>query len=315
MEVNKEILKYWNLKDVKELKKIQDNVYMVNCVDESSYILKSKSNKKRIQEETHFIRHLKMKGIPVSVPCLSYKDEYFVEYDGQLLSLYEALDGEHLKYNLKTDERYILHLYSNVLAKIHLALADYKGNNETINDMNFDKQIYEWALPTLLKHYEDVSVQEKLNQLRQEVEYYFTNVPKQHIHRDPHGENILFKNGEWSGLIDFDLATIGHRIFDICYLMLSFFYEVFRDEELQNVWFDTVKDFIRTYEEESPLISIEKESAWYFFICIELICAAYFIDIKDYKSADDALDLFNWLYNSKERINSCISDSDNKKYQ
>ncbi|WP_170311683.1 phosphotransferase enzyme family protein [Vallitalea okinawensis] len=306
MNVNHEVLKFWNIKDVKELKKIQDNVYRVNCEDGTSFILKNKSNKKRVLAETHFIQHLKKKGVPVSVPRLSDKGECFVEYEGECLSLYKALEGEHIIYNLKKDDRNIIFQHSNVLAQIHLALADYKGDNETIRDMKFDKQIYDWALPTLLKHYDDASIQEKLNQLREEVVYYFTNVPKQHIHRDPHGGNILFENGEWSGLIDFDLATIGYRIFDICYMLLSFFYEDFREEGLQNVWLEAVRGFTGSYEEKSPLLPIEKESAWYFFICIELICAAYFIDIKDYKSADDALDLFNWLYNNKVRINSCF---------
>ena len=43
-------------------------------------------------------------------------------------------------------------------------------------------------------------------------------LPRQIIHRDFHGQNIIFNNGRLDGYTDFDLNEKNARLYDLCYL-------------------------------------------------------------------------------------------------
>ena len=45
----------------------------------------------------------------------------------------------------------------------------------------------------------------------------YDKLPKQLVHRNPHPGNILFENGEVSGIIGFDLSEINIRLWDPIY--------------------------------------------------------------------------------------------------
>lgn len=58
-----------------------------------------------------------------------------------------------------------------------------------------------------------------MDNIAKEMIDIFAKLPKQYIHRDPHGRNILFQGDRFIGFIDFDLCKIGYKVFDLCYVM------------------------------------------------------------------------------------------------
>ena len=120
-------------------------------------------------------------------------------------------------------------------------------------------------------------------------------LPKQLIHRDVHWGNFLFFEGNLSGYIDFDLSQRNIRIFDICYFLAGLLAEETDDAFTKEDWLEWVKSLIDGYESVISLSPEEKSAIPCVMECIEILCTAYFISIKDKKRAQDASHIFHLI--------------------
>ena len=138
------------------------------------------------------------------------------------------------------------------------------------------------------------------------LEEVYDCLPKQLIHRDVHWGNFLFSDGNFSGYIDFDLSQKNIRIFDICYFLTGILAEETNESLTKSEWLCNLKSVIAGYESISPLSIEEKKAIPCVMECIEILCAAYFIDIKDTKRANDACRVFHLIQNYENHMKNAI---------
>lgn len=134
----------------------------------------------------------------------------------------------------------------------------------------------------------------------------YDQLPEQLIHRDVHFGNFLFFEGDFSGYIDFDLSQRNIRIFDICYFLTGLLAEETENAFIKKEWMESVKSVIAGYESIIPLTTKEKNAIPCVMECIEILCAAYFISIKDTKCAKYAYNIFHFVQKSENDIINAI---------
>ncbi|MDY5913133.1 MAG: phosphotransferase, partial [Inconstantimicrobium porci] len=104
----------------------------------------------------------------------------------------------------------------------------------------------------------------------------YNMLPRQIIHRDMHGENMIFENEDFKGFIDFDLSQINARIYDPCYMCTAALSTVFDNKELRDKWLYFVKHIIEGYGNIVQLTDDEKKSIKSMMILNEIIMTAFF---------------------------------------
>lgn len=83
-----------------------------------------------------------------------------------------------------------------------------------------------------------------------------------------------------TGYNDFDLGQINARVFDICYLAISFL----------------VGNIRSGYDSKLPLSELEKNALPVMMMSIELLFVAYFMKQNDSDNAETAAVMFMWLW-------------------
>ncbi|MDT0163313.1 MULTISPECIES: phosphotransferase [Bacillus] len=110
--------------------------------------------------------------------------------------------------------------------------------------------------------------------------------------------NLLFDNGKFSGIIDFEIAEVSHRIFDICYCATSVLSEIFGKEAKRGRWVLFSKTLFSHYDESIGLLACEKEHLRDMMLCIQLIFMAYFSKNKDLFTIN--AEMLVWIFERRE---------------
>jgi Ser/Thr protein kinase RdoA (MazF antagonist) len=142
---------------------------------------------------------------------------------------------------------------------------------------NLYKSISEWALPNVRLQNVQWGMglgEEFFTDYIDTFGKLFDRLPKQLIHRDPNPGNILFEDGEVSGLIDFDLSEVNVRLWDPCYCATGILSE--STDEAYEKWLDILYGILHGYDSAGKMTEIEKQAAFYVICSIQMICIAYF---------------------------------------
>ena len=111
--------------------------------------------------------------------------------------------------------------------------------------------VYEWALPNLEKNeHVDQDVVRTMNQIHSDFKKTITSLRKQIIHRDMHLSNVIFKDNEFQGFIDFELLERNVRVFDLCYCCTSILSELHSDAELRGKWQHIISKIFEGYNKQ-----------------------------------------------------------------
>ena len=122
------------------------------------------------------------------------------------------------------------------------------------------------------------------------------------IHRDVHLGNFLFEGGEFSGYIDFDLSQRNIRLFDLCYFMLGLLSEEETIEITYDEWFMVLGQLFSGYSQVIKLSEQEITAVPYVMESIELLFGAWFIGQNDIVCARDAIKLYEFVCENREKI-------------
>lgn len=275
----KQILINWNLSDV-ELKDIYyeangviaENAWYVN----DEYIIKVSTNLKGVRHHIEISKALAKLGFNAATPILTTDgNEYHME-DELYYYLTKKLDGRPIKSMECYSDDYMERAFKmgEMIGKLHLVLENF---NELIlyNEPNLYHTVTQWAIPGTK---EVIQLPDEFyNQFIKKFEQLYPLLPKQIIHRDPNPSNIIIKNGELSGFIDFDLTEKNIRIFDPCYLSTAILSESFSidNKEQLGKWSTILKQIIKGYDAIRPLTPAEKEAIPYVIYAIQFVFIAY----------------------------------------
>ena len=309
-ELLKSVLSLWEFND--DLNIIEENIeyeterkphiWTVN----KDYILKMTNTESEMKNNIHLINMLSKGNIPSQriVPSLDGKEYICVE--NRFYALFTKIKGTVLKDYFEGDYLNRGFYLGKCISNLHNALQNITENlnegtslwnNNMIDELNgwvsyeIDKYI-----PSCTLAKEDI---ELFNTIYAEVKNNFENLysklPRQAIHRDMHGENVIFKDAEIVGYIDFDLSQINARIYDICYLCTGSLSTIFNDVYKRDIWIGFAENVIKGYDSISTLTDEERHSMKYMFYLIELIMIAYFAQNNYSDIADTNIKMINWI--------------------
>lgn len=287
----KDLLKYWGFKDeiITEKENIEyatereTHIWTIN----KKYILKASKNEKEVINNILIAKLLNKAQIPTQRVIDTLGGQSYVNVDGKYYSLFQKIQGEVLKNYFDGDFVSRSNYIGKALAELHIGLNNITEEvKEKINLLDNDLmgELSGWVKDELNKYINQRSLgDEELKTFKEciiEVENIFPQVykklPRQIIHRDFHGENIIFEGDKLIGYIDFDLSQINARLFDICYLLTGSLASIFDKVEMRGEWIKFAKEIIRGYESISKLTKDEVKSIKYMMYSIEMMMIAYF---------------------------------------
>ena len=190
------------------------------------------------------------------------------------------------------------------IARLHAALRKVAA------DVPHDKgdllgSVLNWALPAVRKQDEQWSLglgEAFFEAWREEFAALYPMLPRQLIHRNPCPSYLLMRDGQVTGVTQFDMIEEEARLFDVCYAATGILSET-GEEALYPAWLDVLEAILRGYDAASPLTGEEKRAVFGMLCAIQMICVAYFADHEEYREvARRNRAMLAFIAGSEERI-------------
>lgn len=295
MEI-REILINWDISNEK-IKQIHASAWQVG----DRYILKTGNNFSWLNNNISIIKALAEENMPVAT-ITKTKDglEYIIE-DNNYFFLSKKIHGEHIK-DIYTDSyKDLSYMIGEVIGRLHIAFQKCQEEIPCF-DNNFYDEIVGWVSQTFRdKNITTVSA-DILEGCISQLGVIYPKLPRQLIHRDIHLENMLFQNHVLTGYIDFDLSQINARIFDLCYMSLSFLIGNVNDKNKTEKWLEILHNIVEGYNSIIPLTPDEKIAIPTMMVAIEMLFVAYFANKNEKEYANGSAEMLVWLWENKEKI-------------
>lgn len=263
-------------------------IYPFTWEIDGSYVIKRYDDKAQMERNCRIAALLSTCGIPVAKMVPAKNGEKYADHQDVYFLLSEKLQGSNLSDRKDQKTAYKM---GCAIARLHEAFLICEKEME-FWDNSLLKEMQGWVQETLGRNEWEIISQKEYAKAVETLDAVYVDLPTQLIYRDVHFGNFLFAQGELSGYIDFDLSQRNIRIFDICYFLTGLLSEETDDAFTKEEWLASVKAVAAGYESVVPLSIKEKAAIPCVMACIELLCAAYFIRVKDTRRAGDACWIF-----------------------
>ncbi|AST91103.1 hypothetical protein BC6307_07330 [Sutcliffiella cohnii] len=292
----------WAL-DIKDSKILSDRSYLVISTNDERFILKVKGNIAETERENELLYFLESKGLKVQTPLKSKKDELIVTHNNKNFVLYNFIEGEVHSAVHYLQNHNDSNLLGETIAYMHRDLRDVQYT-EQFNQKNLYKMVSEFAIKEVFKVDADSNLKSCLECLDKELKNNIESLPRQLIHRDTHIFNFVLNGDKLSAVIDFEIAEVNARLFDVCYCSTSLLNEIFSNIEQRENWFSFVERLFTSYNKVNRLTAEEKDSIYHVMLSIQLIFMAFFSnDVGLYKRNKE---MFVWIYTHRDRIQKTV---------
>ncbi len=265
---------------------------------DGSYVIKRYEDREQMERNSKIATLLYACGIPAAEIVCTKNGESYVAHKDVYFLMSQKLRGSNL-----SDRKDLTVAYKTgrAIARLHGAFLQCEKEMQ-FWDNSLLKEMQGWVLETFDRNGWQILDREAYDKAVEALEAVHDELPKQLIHRDVHFGNFLFCEGELSGYIDFDLSQRNIRIFDVCYFLTGLLSEETDDAFTREEWLASVKAVIAGYESVNPLSAKEKAALPCVMACIEMLCAAYFIRVKDMKRAADACQIRRMIQDCERDI-------------
>ncbi len=276
----------------------------------SEYVLKHRTNRTRVWEEYDLMKWLAVHNQPISQLIYTVEGAPWAEHEGSVYVLYPYLvgvGGDELKL-LEGDYGAKI---GTALAQLHLDLASYPAVD---NFPGFDvfQEVSSFAWPAI-RGYMGARFRHTLQGMEEGIGRNLVNpyqtLPRQLIHRDFHPGNLIFREGELTGILDFDRVRVGIRIFDLCYMSTAVLAECFENVQQRERWFSFVQSLITGYQSVQPLEQTEAFSFLYIIYLIQFLFIGYHLDTGSTALADFNIAMLLWFDEQHDFLEPLIEKS------
>ena len=244
---------------------IGDNEAVHNIDDK--YILKRTAYFDQCKKSIELSNQLSQKDISVAKFIPLKNGLFYFQDEDFYYSLTHKINGQPMNVD-KGD--YILNAKHIGETAASLTLALENCECELCPDMDCIEILNDWVKFEIKK--ESLPVSKEMLDYLDSFEPLYRKLPRQIIHKDLNGGNILFdENMKFQGFIDFDIAEINARAYDISYLLQCPFGCSNADKEHE------IKQYIfESYNKIVCLTDEEKQAIPYFFAYIGIMLSAWF---------------------------------------
>lgn len=313
----RDVLKHWGFDDKVIIEKVnieyeaerEEHVWTIN----REYILKVTRNEVETINNMYMIKLLNSVNIPTQEVINTVEGDNYFYVEGKYYTLLKKIEGTVLKNYFEGDFIKRGNYIGKALGKLHNGL--YEITNEikgkiSVFDNDLIWELNGWVIDEIEKYVEKSDIdkneitifKECINMVLDEFPAIYNKLPRQVIHRDFHGENIIFKGEDIIGFIDFDLSQINARLFDICYLCTGSLATIFDNFEMRAKWVQFAKAVVKGYESINKLTYDEVNSMKYMMLSIEMVMVAYFAREGYYDIANMNIKMANYLSEVPELI-------------
>lgn len=273
MHINqiRKLLSNWNIDQADIKPAYQPNNSLLSehvWVIDENYYLKLFSSYDALQKERTLAKQTGRKQN--ILPSCSGDD--YIESQGNYFMMFYKIEGTPIlssdMLNHTEQGRYIGEIIGQITRQLQPITGDFKENNLL-------QTVTEWALPQASQQL-NLST-DWIESFKNQIAVLFPELPRQVIHRDLNGGNLLIQEGEFTP-IDFELAEINFRIYDPCYFLTSVLSEQFGVNN--SSWLALVKEVFTGYDQVVKLTTQEKAAIPYVMLSNQLICVAYFSEYE-----------------------------------
>jgi Ser/Thr protein kinase RdoA (MazF antagonist) len=304
------ILAHWNLGEVTSLAAFQSesyrcsgNVYLVQC-GEYRFVLKRMENKSTLGPLFTILPELHKRGLPVAAPLRTRDSKLAVFHAGDCYYVAPFLHGSVISDHFGPGMEQRSRSFSKSLARLHVALRQIPVPRE-LKDMNLLVQVRACEAEARahgMSHLTMVALNETIDALQR-----LAPLPTQVIHRDAHASNVLFTSNKLSGWLDFELTTIGPRLFDLCYYSTSLLMDALQEPVRSEQWFSVLRHLIAGYQEVEQLTENERVALPYVLLAIEAIFLSYYFRHNDREGVMRNTLALEWIHSQIPQIRSLMT--------
>ena len=211
--------------------------------------------------EVHLMRYLKQRHYPCPAPFNNKSGQIVGLYNNRPYVIFEFIEGEHLENPNEAQKKELVRM----VAKLHNITKSYRPFNKN-HRWNYGIDLGRNLAKKQAEKINTVNSQKKLKWFESELQQLNLpkSLPKGVCHCDFHFSNVLFFNGKFNALIDFDDANYTFLIFDLVSLVEPFVssfkhYNWFEHNVTDNVFdFGETKRIVSEYERCRCLNNNEK---------------------------------------------------------
>lgn len=288
-----QVLSLWGM-EIRQLAQIYTTTWEVN----HSYVMKVYSDKSQLERNIKISEILAGCNIPVAEIVPARTGEKYVEQEGFCFFLSRKLQGSNVT-DIKDKE--MARKMGCAIARLHKAFLECE-KKMAFSDNSLLDEMKGWVRENLARNEWKIVDSEAYARAVESLEKAYDRLPRQLIHRDVHFGNFLFSEGNLSGYIDFDLSQRNIRIFDICYFLTGLLAEEAQDPFTKKEWTESVRAATWGYESLTRLSAEEKAAIPWVMECIEILFAAYFIGMEDFRHAQDAWAVYLFIQDCRGDI-------------
>jgi Ser/Thr protein kinase RdoA (MazF antagonist) len=306
--MNELILSNWNISVPSEILPIKssvgDEIHVWNI--DNIYILKSGTNFESMNKHIQISKALETEGLPVALPIKTNDNNDLFYIDNYFYCLFPKLKGKNLTDCFYGDYLGRAKYLGEIVGKLHIALKKCEAFI-TCNDNDLYTSVINNGIPTILQYFslDEIGLtQEFIDKYQKEFKDLYYQLPKQIIHRDLHGGNMLFDNEKLTGYIDFEISERNARIYDVCYLSTGILCGCVYDEIERENWFKLFNNIIAGYDDICHLTKEEKVSLPYMIFSIQIICIACFTQNKFEKLVSQNIDVLKWILKNIDKFHT-----------
>jgi len=296
------------------------NVYFFRC-GEARYVLKRIDRQRAHGLLFTVLTELYKRGIPVAPPIPARDGRLAVCQDAECYYVAPFLKGavsdDHFGIGMERRSR----SFGKALAGLHAGLREIVLPSATQPPV---PKTTPPSSPTPLPKLSSLSQMDLLGQVKacaaearvrrmsgevigalEETSEAFENsgpLSAQLIHRDCHAANVLYLDDEVTGWLDFELTTIGSRLFDLCYYTTSLLMDALSDPGLQRLWLMALENVVGGYREVETLTAEEHTLLPYVLLAIEAVFILYFLKANDAAGVGQNVQALEWLHGNLAAI-------------
>ncbi|MFC0189473.1 phosphotransferase enzyme family protein [Fictibacillus aquaticus] len=294
----------WGLK-ILEWKELSPRVTLVKT-NKNKYIIKKKDNVESVLAEVTLLKKLDEDLIKVQLPVASQSGEFTFLQNQEIYTVYEFIEGDIKQANHALEDSTISLSLGETIGFLHKSLVG-TSLADKFPDRDLYQIVYHWAFKEVMKIHDDPQLKSIYQSIETDIQKIANELPKQLIHRDTHVSNFVFKGEQVEGILDFEIAEVNVRIFDLCYCSTSVLSEIFGDDKQREKWDEFIAHLVKGYSTVNPLSSQEILSIWHVMLCIQSIFMAFFC--HDASLFETNKQMFLWIYENRSKIERALECS------
>ncbi|MBU0612932.1 homoserine kinase [Patescibacteria group bacterium] len=209
-----------SLVSIEHIKKGFANRVFYLKTTKGEYILKivvRNNPNNRFKYELELLEHLKGKGLPIPEIVKARNNKLFLRHQDHATFIYKYLPGKQLS-------RFSVSMYKQLgifLGRLHNETTKFKSLVNRMQLYNISPTTFK-RQATLSRKTNDAKLLNAIGYIEKNMLTYLLppSLPEGAMHIDVKPENILFKNGQLSGVVDFDNSYIGPLVFDLAHTLM-----------------------------------------------------------------------------------------------